>query len=149
MSATGAAYLLLEVGGSLFGLDLSLVEAVIPYRRPDAVPFQRREVVGGLLHRGRFMGVTDLGLLLGLAPTTDDGRAVIVVTGGAEAYAGLVASASHGLLRAADIEEEAKVLGKWEGPFLLYSVKFGDRVAHMLDARSLLEEMSGKAGRSI
>lgn len=148
MSGKGAAFLLLEAGGQLFGLDLSFIEAVIPYRTPDPVPFQRSSTLGALLHRGRFLGVADLGRMLGLPASEEESRAVIAVIERGGAYVGLVASASHGLLREAEIEEEARVLGKYEGPFHLFSVKTGSHVAHVIDLAAMLEELSGKLERS-
>ena len=148
MSAKGIAYLLLDVGGEVFGLDLELVEAVIPYARPDAVPFQRRDTVEALLYRGKFMGVADLGRLLGLKQTPEEGRAVIAVVETGGAHVGLIASASLGLLRAVDLGDEARVMGKWEGPFLGHSVKYGERVAHIVDFDALIGDFAGRLERS-
>lgn len=149
MSAKGAAYLLLEAGGELFGIDLAMVEAVVPYARPAAVPFQKPETLTALLHRGRFMGVVELGRMLGVAADVEEGRAVIAVIEREGAYIGLAASASHGLLREAEIGDEARVIGKWSGPFHLFSARFGGRVAHLIDAEALLEELSGRIERAV
>lgn len=149
MTPNGSAYLLLEVGGELFGLDLALVEAVIPYRRPAPVPFQKPEALSGLLHRGRFTGVADLGRILGLPPIAEEGRAVIAIVERGGAYAGLAASASHGLLKVDEMGDEARVIGRWEGPHLLHSVRSGDRVVHLIDAEGLLEAFSSVIERAV
>lgn len=133
------AYLVLKQGRERFGLNLDRVEAVVPYAQAEPMPWQPEGVLGAQLYRGQFMGVVDLAPLLGLARSAPNAGHIVAVVEKEGGYVGFLAEGSDGILKGQSITEEARVLGRWEGPFLSYSVKVEGRFIHLLDLEEMID----------
>lgn len=139
MTSQGTAYLILKDGEELFGLPLDLVESVIPYREPEAVPYQKGAKLGALQNRGKFMGVLNLATLLGVEGASGEGRSVIAVALVDDAYLGIAVAATLGIARPGELGEDVEALGRTEAPCVERSVRWGERVVHLLDFVLLTE----------
>lgn len=140
------ACLLLEVAGHVFGIDLNAVKAVMPYQEPSPVPYQERAVLGALLHRGVFMGVTGLGRLLGMDAELEEGKAVIAVIDVGGGLIGLAADASRGVVRDLSVLEEVRVKDRVESQLVGRAFKAGTVTVNLLDLEALTAGLASDAG---
>jgi chemotaxis signal transduction protein len=144
MNADGEAFLVLELGGRFFGIEVERIEAVVPFTTPGPMPYCPSGFLGGLIHHGEFLGVIHLATPLGSEAVTDPDRAVIAVISWVGGTIGFVAERSHGLFRPENDGEGVHVLGRWEGPYHRRTVRWRERDVHLLDMEALLEGLAAR-----
>lgn len=142
MSRGEGPYLVLEAGGRRFGLAVDAVQAVLAYQEAAPMPQCPPGFLGGAVFHGEFLGLTPLAGRLDLPLALDPERAVIAVLSLGGGLVGVVAERSHGLLRPGPDDEEAHVLGRWEGPFGDRTVRVRGSEVHLLDAEAFLDSLA-------
>ena len=142
MEAPAHSYLVVEVGGEEFGLEVARVVTVIDYRQTTPLPGRPGPFLGALNHHGELLPVAPLATLLGQQPHLDPERAVIVVLQWEDALLGLVVDLAHGLLTPLDRTRLTHVLGRWDGPHLLHTLETEGRRVHVLDLDSMFGELA-------
>ncbi len=112
-----------ELGGRRCGVDLRLVQAVIPLGPVTPVPMAPPAIAGAVNVRGEVAAVIDLALLLGSAPATprQGGLALLVEAEGCRAVvcADRVEEVSEVPVDAASLNPEGQSFGGPPGPLLL------------------------------
>ncbi len=142
MPPVDRAHLVVEVEGEQFGLDAGRVETVVPYRNLTPIPGRPAPFAGALNHRGELLPVVHLASVLGRRPRVDPQRSVIAVVAWGDAIVGLLAEGAVGLMPPTERARLARVLGRWDGPFLEHTLEAEGRRVHVLDLDALLDDLA-------
>ena len=142
MDGAANSYLVVEVGGEEFGLEVERVETVIDYQDTTPIPGRPGPFLGALNHHGDLLPVAPLATLLGQKPRLDPERSVIVVLQWQDAQIGLAADRAHGLLTPLDHTRVTHVLGRWDGPHLRHTLESEGRRVHVLELDGMLGELA-------
>ena len=142
MSPVERAYLVVEVEGEQFGFETDRVETVVENRALTPIPGRPAPFIGALNHRGALLPVVHLASMLGRSPRIDPLRSVIAVVAWEAALAGLLVERAFGLLTPTERTRLARVLGRWDGPFLQHTLEAEGRRIHILDLDALLGDLT-------
>jgi chemotaxis signal transduction protein len=142
MAEAKCSYLVVGAEDEEFGLDVRRVQTVVEYREPTIIPGRPGPFTGALNHHGDLLPVVPLTALLGVVPRFAPSHAFIVVLSWEDALLGVLVERAQGLLTPMERTRLVHVLGRWDGPHLLYTLETDGRRVHVLDVDALLAELA-------
>jgi chemotaxis signal transduction protein len=140
--SSSAAYLVAGVEDERFGLEARRVETVFEYRSPVPLPGRPEPFSGALTHQGELVALAPLAALLGLKPRLETGRAAVAVLRWEDGLLGLALERTHGLAVPGEGARLARVLGRWEGPYLRQTLEVDGERLHLLDLDAIMADLA-------
>lgn len=135
--ATGERFLVVEMGGGLYGIDSTTVREIVTSLEAARLPGAPAHVRGVVNLRGQLLTVVDLGHRLTGKPSAGDGS--IVVIAAAERVLGLLVEDVHDVQELPVVPTEREVLARADG--LLTGVgRLGDEVVLVIDIPELVRQ---------
>lgn len=133
---------LLRLGERVFGIDLSVVREIIPFRRATRLPGAPAHVAGLINVRGSIITVVDLGMRLGLDSTAAPDASVVLVDH-RSTVVGLAADEVLDVQRQGEGDGAIEaVMADGEVPGVLRALgRQGDNAVLVIDADAILRQI--------
>ena len=141
---TPTELLALRCGGQRFAIDIMEVREIRNWSQPTPLPHAPPYLRGMVNLRGLVLPVMDLAQRLGLPPTVDDARNVIVVVQHGERVHGLLVEAVSDIVRVArDCLQDVPRVGRDDDPMAERLLVLEDGIVQVLAAGRILPPLAG------
>ena len=134
-----------NIGAEEYAVPVHLVESIIPYSVPTAVPGSGKHILGVLNLRGKIISVVDLRCLFDLTSLDDPTTARVLVVQAAGATVGVLVDSVSEVFALDDetLHEPPPEVGRHNAANISGIIRIEDRLIVVLDLERLLTVDSG------